>query len=198
MAGPHVAGVVALLWSARPQLSRDIPMTRAILESTANSAVTVSPAQTCGGTASTAIPNNSFGYGRVDALAAVNSVPAPMGFFTVPPCRVADTRDPLTGGPALSANTVRTFAVAGVCGVPVTARAVAINMVVILPSNGGFLRVFPAGAAIPLSSSINFRPGIVRANNAVAQLGSGGQISVQCGMPSGATDFLFDVFGYFE
>lgn len=75
MAGPHVAGVVALLWSARPQLSRNIAATKTILQNTANPAVTVSPAQTCGGTTSTEIPNNSFGYGRVDALAALNSVP---------------------------------------------------------------------------------------------------------------------------
>ena len=73
MAGPHVAGVVALLWSARPQLVRDIATTKTVLQNTANPAVIVS-AQTCGGTPSTQIPNNSFGYGRVDALAAVNSV----------------------------------------------------------------------------------------------------------------------------
>ena len=42
MAGPHVVGVVALLWSARPQLVRDIAATKAILENTANPAVTVS------------------------------------------------------------------------------------------------------------------------------------------------------------
>jgi len=35
----------------------------------------VNPPQTCGGIPNTTIPNNSFGYGRVDALAAVNSVP---------------------------------------------------------------------------------------------------------------------------
>ncbi len=75
MAGPHVVGVVALLWSARPQLVRNVAATKSILQSTANAAVVVSPAQTCGGTASTVIPNNSFGYGRVDALAAVNAVP---------------------------------------------------------------------------------------------------------------------------
>src|SRR5947207_10696442 len=75
MAGPHVVGTVALLWSARPQLARDIATTKTILQNTANPAVTVNPAQTCGGTPSTTIPNNSFGYGRVDALAAVNSVP---------------------------------------------------------------------------------------------------------------------------
>jgi len=33
------------------------------------------------------------------------------GFYAVTPCRVADTRDPISpsGGPALAANAVRTF-----------------------------------------------------------------------------------------
>jgi len=75
MAGPHVVGVVALLWSARPNVARNIALTKMLLQNTANPAVTVSPAQTCGGTPSTQIPNNSFGYGRVDALAAVNAAP---------------------------------------------------------------------------------------------------------------------------
>jgi serine protease AprX len=73
MAGPHVAGVVALLWSAQPLLVRDIAATKALLESTANPDITVSPPQICGGIASDTIPNNAFGYGRVDALAAVNA-----------------------------------------------------------------------------------------------------------------------------
>jgi hypothetical protein len=77
MAGPHVAGVVALIWSARPSLVRNIAATKTLLQNTANPAVTVSPAQTCGGTLGSTpglsqIPNNSFGYGRVDALAAYN------------------------------------------------------------------------------------------------------------------------------
>jgi subtilisin family serine protease len=72
MAGPHVVGVVALLWSAHPELSRMITETKNLLQNTANPNVIVAPVQTCGGTPSTSIPNNSFGYGRVDALAAVN------------------------------------------------------------------------------------------------------------------------------
>jgi len=72
MAGPHVAGVVALLWSARPHLIRNIAATKTLLQNTANPLVTVTP-QTCDGIASSQIPNNSFGYGRVDALAAYNS-----------------------------------------------------------------------------------------------------------------------------
>jgi subtilisin family serine protease len=75
MAGPHVVGTVALLWSARPQLQRDIATTKMILQNTANPNVTLVQPQTCGGIPNTTIPNNSFGYGRVDALAAILSVP---------------------------------------------------------------------------------------------------------------------------
>ncbi len=72
MASPHVAGVIALLWSARPELVRNIAATKALLQATANPNVTVAE-QTCGGIPSTQVPNNSFGYGRVDALAAFNA-----------------------------------------------------------------------------------------------------------------------------
>ena len=78
MASPHVAGAVALLWSARPQLVRDIAATKALLQNTANSSVIVTPPQLCGGTlSSTDIPNNSFGYGRVNVLAALNASASP-------------------------------------------------------------------------------------------------------------------------
>src|ERR1043166_7640685 len=78
MAGPHVVGVVALLWSAFPSLKRDAAATRALLQQTANPHVQVSPAQICGGTDSAHdIPNNSFGYGLVDALAAYNAYASP-------------------------------------------------------------------------------------------------------------------------
>ena len=78
---PRWPGRTSSAWSpcsGRParSLSRDITATKTILQNTANPNVVVSPAQTCGGIPSSQIPNNSFGYGRVDALAAVNSVPA--------------------------------------------------------------------------------------------------------------------------
>ena len=69
MAAPHVAGVVALLWSARPPLARDTATTRQVLQQTA-AAVSTSA---CGSAGS---PNNVYGYGRVDALAAVNGAPS--------------------------------------------------------------------------------------------------------------------------
>jgi subtilisin family serine protease len=82
MAGPHVSGVVALLWSARPHLVRDIQGTKNVLQNTANPGITVTAAEPyCGGTPPSQIPNNYFGYGRVDALAAYNAsgaTPTPM------------------------------------------------------------------------------------------------------------------------
>jgi hypothetical protein len=116
------------------------------------------------------------------------------------PCRIADTRNPPgpQGGPALAAGAARSFAVSGVCAVPSTAKAVAVNLTVVFPTTGGHLTVYPAGTSLPLTSSINFRAGIVRANNAILRLGAGGQITVFCGMPSGSTNFLIDVTGWFE
>ena len=70
MAGPHVVGVVALLWQAVPSLNRDIAGTKARLNGTANPNIT--PNSNCGpAPPAPPIPNNNFGYGLVDALAAV-------------------------------------------------------------------------------------------------------------------------------
>jgi subtilisin family serine protease len=68
MAAPHVAGAVALLWSAAPALAGDIEATEDIL---IKSAVPVT-SDSCGSDLSPMSPNNVYGYGRLDILAAVN------------------------------------------------------------------------------------------------------------------------------
>jgi serine protease AprX len=67
MAGPHVAGVAALLMSAFPVLKNDPPAVRNILQQTA---LPLPVASTCGGFAGTLRPNPFTGWGLVDALAA--------------------------------------------------------------------------------------------------------------------------------
>ena len=69
MAGPHVAGAIALLISAVPELEGDVAQIESILES---SAVPLTSGQSCGGVSGSDIPNNTFGHGRIDVLAAVN------------------------------------------------------------------------------------------------------------------------------
>lgn len=68
MAGPHVAGVVALIISANPDLAGHVDTIEYIIEQTA---VHLATEQECGGLTDADIPNNTYGYGRIDALAAV-------------------------------------------------------------------------------------------------------------------------------
>jgi serine protease AprX len=66
MAGPHVAGLVALVVSANPGLAGQVAKIEDIIQKTA---VKLSSSN-CSSTAGV-YPNNTFGYGRIDALAAV-------------------------------------------------------------------------------------------------------------------------------
>ena len=74
MAGPHVAGLVALLISANPRLAGMIDRLEDIIEQTAVKKTTT---EGCGFDSPTAVPNNTYGWGRIDALAAVLEALAP-------------------------------------------------------------------------------------------------------------------------
>ncbi len=73
MAAPHVAGLAALLISANPALSGQVDELEQIIEHTAVP-VNLAVPETCGGIPNTQIPNNSYGWGRIDALAALQQV----------------------------------------------------------------------------------------------------------------------------
>jgi subtilisin family serine protease len=67
MASPHVAGAVALLWSAQPALVGQIAQTERIL---GDSAIAISTTL-CGSVAGVR-PNNVYGWGSLDVKAAVD------------------------------------------------------------------------------------------------------------------------------
>lgn len=69
MAGPHTAGLVALMISANPDLAGQVEAIEDIIEQTA---VPKTDTLDCGNISSQDIPNNIYGYGRINALAAVN------------------------------------------------------------------------------------------------------------------------------
>jgi hypothetical protein len=131
---------------------------------------------------------------------ATGRIHDPGSFFTLAPCRVLDTRDPagLYGGPALGAGQSRAFTLAGRCGIPASATAVAVNLTVTQPSAQGNLRLYPADQAVPSTSSLNYMPGQTRANNAIVGLSPSGALAVRCTQASGTAHVVLDVTGYFE
>src|SRR6266404_4350169 len=78
MATPHIAGAVALLWSAVPSLQNQITASRDVLDNAAHfiSSTLCGPAGP---------PNNVYGWGRVDILAAVGATPTPTPTATPSP-----------------------------------------------------------------------------------------------------------------
>ena len=101
MAAPHVAGTLALMLSAAPELIGDPAGAQAALEATAIDIVDTS----CGGDAD-GDPNNVYGEGRIDALAAVDLV-ASGGILegTI----TAGGGSPLAGVRVVAANELREF-----------------------------------------------------------------------------------------
>jgi hypothetical protein len=139
----------------------------------------------------------------VSCLGTISEPPPPTvgtNFFTVTPCRAVDTRNASSpyGGPALAANTSRSFSMGGRCGIPPGAIAVAINLTVTQPSAAGGLRAYPANTAMPLVSAINYRAGETRANNARIGLDSNGALGIRCDQTSGNVQVIIDVTGYFQ
>jgi hypothetical protein len=129
-------------------------------------------------------------------------VPTPTGttppttsYYTVPPCRLLDTRNV---PPALTANTDRIVMIGGVCGISPTAKALSFNITIIGPTAVGDLRIYPFGDALPAASVINFVAGQTRANNAILPLGLG-RLAVHDDQVAGASvNFIIDVNGYFQ
>ena len=120
-------------------------------------------------------------------------------FYSLTPCRLLDTRDPNGpyGGPQLAAGATRAFAASGQCGVPAGATAIVTNLTVVFPTGAGELRIGASGVTTAGTSAISFSPGQTRANNAVVRLSAGGAFDVFCDLPSGGTQFILDIVGYY-
>jgi streptogramin lyase len=117
------------------------------------------------------------------------------GYFTVAPCRAWDTRSP--GQQPLSAGT-SFFGLVGLCGIPPTATAVALNVTVIHAGADGHLTLDTSGASVETSSTINYGAGQTRANNAIVPIAPGDGVQVHCVQGPGQTHFALDVVGFFQ
>jgi uncharacterized repeat protein (TIGR01451 family) len=71
MAAPHTSGAVALLISLEPKLRGQLDQIEELLRKTA---VPRTSGQTCGGVPGSQVPNNTFGWGRIDVKAAADII----------------------------------------------------------------------------------------------------------------------------
>ncbi len=132
---------------------------------------------------------------KFDGCTAV--APPPGSYFTVPPCRVVDTR--ISGGGILSTGVSRNFPLTLSCGIPLSARAIAANVTVVAPTGSGFFTLYPGGTTPPATATLNFGAEQTRANNAIISLGTDGSVEVLPFVTDGGQAHLvLDVAGYFE
>ncbi len=121
-------------------------------------------------------------------------------FYTLTPCRVADTRDPSQpqglGPPFMPGGQARDFPILkSNCKIPNGAAAYSFNMTAVPHVPLGYMTVWPAGKSQPLVSTLNAPTGTVTANAAIVPAGTGGgDIDVY---PSNDIDLVIDVNGYF-
>jgi uncharacterized repeat protein (TIGR01451 family) len=71
MASPHVAGEAALIWSAQPELWGNVQLTYWLIQQSATPLL-VNQGYYCGTDTVSSVPNNQYGWGRIDAFDAVD------------------------------------------------------------------------------------------------------------------------------
>jgi len=122
-----------------------------------------------------------------------------LAFYTLTPCRVADTRDPSQppglGPPFMPGGQQRDFPILkSNCKIPDSAKAYSFNFTAVPLVPLGYMTVWPSGQSQPLVSTLNAPTGTVTANAAIVPAGTGGDIDVY---PSNDTDLVIDINGYF-
>ncbi|MFW2333807.1 hypothetical protein [Ilumatobacter sp.] len=128
--------------------------------------------------------------------------PRPDGVTTVAPARLLETRDhpdytttdnrfratgPLTAGTEIALD------VAGRGGIPTNATAAFLNITAILPDAPGHLTIYPCGTRRPTTSTLNYQPGDVIANNVLAPIGTNGRVCIHT---HATTHIITDTTGY--
>jgi len=155
------------------------------------------------------LPTGLAGPGAVSGVSG-SALTAPLSFVGITPCRILDTRavsgfSGSFGPPRLAANVSRTFQVTGAtsgtptqCGIPDSAVAISVNLTVTNFTGMGDLRVYPAGAALPLASILNYQLENV-ANATTVPLGpsGGGHNGITVRADASPADLIADVNGYY-
>jgi len=124
-------------------------------------------------------------------------------FYTVPPCRLYDSRQP-GNGPALQNNQVTIVQALGACRIPPTARVVAMNLSFSGAGPAGQVLVYPGDLAQPpLPEQLWIRAGAFsRSLSSIMPLGANGTLAIlprlKAPKLNPTVQITLDVSGYFE
>ncbi len=127
-------------------------------------------------------------------------MPASAQYQSVSPGRLLDTRNSPTidglfsNGGVRSAGSVLELQVGGRGGVPLGAKAAALNVTATDTGGEGFVTVFPCDVAQPNASALNYPASSTVANSVVASLSAAGKV---CLSVSANTHLIVDVNGFF-
>lgn len=214
MATPHVAGAVALLWSARPTLRHDITATEAVL----NDSATHILSNNCG-TGPAVSPNFAYGNGRLDIKKAVDhllltsvvsrkvhgaaefDIPMPLTGEPAVECRTSGGTHKLVftfDNNMVSANATVTSGVGTVSGTPAASgNTVTVNLVGVADAQK--ITVTLSGATDTLAQvlpntavSLNILAGDINGSKTVNATDVS-QSKFQSGLPVSAGNFRSDV-----
>jgi uncharacterized repeat protein (TIGR01451 family) len=128
--------------------------------------------------------------------------PQPLHFYTLTPCRALDTR--LTGVNLTESNRPQVYQLSGVCHVPASAVAVAVNVTLVGATTALKVQGYPGDLAPPCIADTVIAPvGGTIAGFAVLRLATSGAgtlaflMTITPPADEGQTDLLLDLSGYF-
>jgi hypothetical protein len=143
--------------------------------------------------------SSSVEEGSYRILAATHTFPvAATNFFTVPPCRLADTRTDASG--RMVSGEPKALWAGGTCGIPRTAKALSVNVTVINPSAAGSVLVWADHLPKPGAILVSFPANVTRSSLAIVSLSTDGYATIQARgdlAPGASFDLAIDVSGYF-
>lgn len=120
---------------------------------------------------------------------------AGIGFYTIPPCRVVDTRT--TVAPLLD-GIQRTIVIGSLCNISPAAGAVSLNVTAVSPTGAGHVVLWPADRATTPTGTVSFGAGQTRMSSAVLGLAADGTLAAKASVAGGGSvDLTIDVNGYF-
>ena len=146
---------------------------------------------------------SAFVTDNTDLIIDINGYFAPstsntdLSLYTVPPCRLLDTR--LTTG--LFSGTLTEDTTASACGVLPGALSIVLNATVVPSQHLGYLTLWPSGLSQPLVSTLNSYDGQVTSDMAIVATSSTVTNSDTSGVidayATDATQLILDTSGYF-